>query len=78
MRQYFNVPILDRTGTQDRFNIVLKWNETYRPNPDTEVLQEALLEQLGLELVPATEPINVLFVDKANKCNTIFPRMVKL
>lgn len=66
MRQYFNVPILDRTGTQDRFNIVLKWNETYRPNPDTEVLQEALLEQLGLELVPATEPINVLFVDKAN------------
>ena len=58
MRQYFNVPILDRTGTQDRFNIVLKWNETYRPNPDTEVLQEALLEQLGLELVPATEPIN--------------------
>ena len=66
MRQYFNVPILDRTGTQDRFNIVLQWNETYRPNPDTEVLQEALLEQLGLELVPATEPINVLFVDKAN------------
>jgi uncharacterized protein (TIGR03435 family) len=66
VRQYFNVPILDRTGTQDRFNIVLKWNETYRPNPDTEVLQEALLEQLGLELVPATEPINVLFVDKAN------------
>jgi uncharacterized protein (TIGR03435 family) len=59
---YFNQPVMDETGLAGRFDFSLKWDWKH---PDPEVMKQALLDQLGLELVPARKPIEVLAVDKA-------------
>ena len=62
------IPVVDRTGLTGRFDFSLKWNEQENQQnqviPDT--LKQALLNQLGLELVPATAPVEMLVVKKAN------------
>jgi uncharacterized protein (TIGR03435 family) len=55
----FGKPVLDRTWTSQRFDMTLRW----KPN-SVDDLRKALLEQLGLELVPASEPIQLLIVEK--------------
>ena len=59
--------VIDQTGLNDRYDIDLKWSESggYQ-NPDLEALKQALLDQLGLELKPATQSIEMLVVKKAN------------
>ena len=56
-------PVLDRTGLKGTYDIKLqtkwKWNK-----PTREQLAGALLDQLGLELVPSREPIDMLVVEK--------------
>jgi uncharacterized protein (TIGR03435 family) len=60
---YFKMPVIDQTGITQRFSMDLRWRENkYRDNPDG--LKQALLEKLGLELVPATMPVEFLIVDK--------------
>jgi uncharacterized protein (TIGR03435 family) len=65
------VPVIDGSGLTGRFDYDLKWNDElvwdktgrrHFSNPDG--LKQALLNQLGLELVPAREPIEVLVVEK--------------
>lgn len=53
------VPVLDRTGVTKLFDMKLSWS------PDTkEAIHAAVLQQLGLELVPSREPIEMLVVEK--------------
>jgi uncharacterized protein (TIGR03435 family) len=62
------IPVVDRTGLTGRFDFSLKWNEPKvqqtqgLPDP----LRQVLLNQLGLELVPGTAPVEMLVVEKAN------------
>ena len=67
------VPVIDRTGLAGRFDYDLKWDDELKwddtgrghlSNP--EGLKQALLDQLGLELVPARETLDVLVVDKSD------------
>jgi uncharacterized protein (TIGR03435 family) len=62
---YFGIPVLDRTGITGHFNIDLKWDETDRQHRNPEALKQALKDQLGLELVPSREPIEMLVVERA-------------
>lgn len=64
LEKYFEIPVIDRTELTERYDINLKWNEPdYRhPNPDG--LKQALLDQLGVELVPSREPVEMLVVEK--------------
>ena len=64
LEYYFETPIIDQTGLTQNFHIDLKWNERFKGDPDHEALKEALLDQLGLELVPSNMPIEMLVVEK--------------
>jgi uncharacterized protein (TIGR03435 family) len=64
LEEYFQVPVLDKTGVATHFDFEVSWDEPeYRRNPDG--LKQALLDQLGLELVPARESISMLVVEKS-------------
>jgi uncharacterized protein (TIGR03435 family) len=57
-------PVLDRTKLYGNYDVTLytpwKWRK-----PSMEELNRALLDQLGLELVPSREPIEMLVIEKA-------------
>jgi uncharacterized protein (TIGR03435 family) len=58
--------VLDKTGLTGKFNIKLQWN---REASDSGVpgmsLFTALREQLGLQLAPATGPVQVIVIEDA-------------
>lgn len=69
---YLHIPVVDRTGLVGRFDVDLTWDDEkkwddsgryYFTNP--EGLKQAVLDQLGLELVPSREPTEMLVVEKA-------------
>jgi hypothetical protein len=56
----FQIPVIDQTGLTEPFDFHLTCNYL-----DREGLKKALLDQLGLELVPSRESIEMLVVEKA-------------
>jgi uncharacterized protein (TIGR03435 family) len=65
LEYHFATPVIDRTGLTNRFDLDLDWDETDYHHPNLESLKSSLLDQLGLELVPDREPIEMLVVEKA-------------
>ena len=61
---YFEMPVIDQTGLTQNYHIDLKWNERWGQDPNHDALKQALLDQLGLELVPGREPVEMLVVEK--------------
>ena len=61
----FGTPVIDQTGLTQHFHIDFKWNERSGDDPDHDALKQALLDQLGLELVPSNMPIEMLVVERA-------------
>jgi uncharacterized protein (TIGR03435 family) len=64
LEYYFEIPVVDRTGIEGRFDIDLKWDEPDRQHRNPEAFKQVLLDQLGLELVPGRESIEMLVVEK--------------
>ena len=62
---YFEVPVIDRTGLNRHFDIDLKWDEPDQQHLNPEGLKQALLDEFGLELVPGREPVEMLMVERA-------------
>ena len=62
---YLGTPVVDRTGLAGGFDMDVKWDDTDKASRNVDGLKQALLDQLGLELVPAHEPIEMLVVEKA-------------
>ena len=63
LEEYFETPVIDQTGLTQNYHIDLKWNERWgQTNHDA--LKQALLDQLGLELVPSNMPVEMLVVEK--------------
>jgi RNA polymerase sigma factor (sigma-70 family) len=60
-RQGLGLPVVDHTGLTGKFDFELKWN---KHDPEHDNLKQALLDQLGLALVPGSEPIEMLVVEK--------------
>jgi len=60
----FKIPVIDQTGLSKQYDYYLKWDEKDRDHLNSTGLQRALLDQLGLELVPSREPIEMLVVEK--------------
>jgi uncharacterized protein (TIGR03435 family) len=62
----FKTPVIDQTGLTNQYDIDLNWDETDFQHPNLNALKQALLDQLGLELVPTNMPIKMLVIEKAN------------
>jgi uncharacterized protein (TIGR03435 family) len=65
LEDYFEMPVIDQTGLTQNFHIDLKWKVMGKPDLDRDSLKQALLDQLGLELVPSNMPVEMLVVEKA-------------
>jgi uncharacterized protein (TIGR03435 family) len=67
MEGQFQKPIVDQTGLTNHLDIDFKWNDAdqtfHNPGVLGQVKQD-LLDQLGLELTPAFEPVDMLVVEK--------------
>ena len=63
-----HIPVVDRTGLAGTFDVDVKWNAVWDPTgyANLEATKQALLEQLGLELVPTNMPFEMLVVEKGN------------
>ena len=68
-------PVIDETGMKDRYDILLKWDESTNAPDATatngtsfnpEPLTRAVYEQLGLKMVPARRPVAGFVVRKAD------------
>jgi uncharacterized protein (TIGR03435 family) len=65
----FRMPVIDQTGLTGNYSIVFDWKWKGNWNgKDREAnlnsLKKALYDQLGLELVPSREPVEMLVVEK--------------
>jgi uncharacterized protein (TIGR03435 family) len=63
LERYFKMPVIDQTGITQHFSTELRWKEV-RGHPNHEGMEQALLDQLGLELVPDHQPVEMLVVEK--------------
>jgi uncharacterized protein (TIGR03435 family) len=60
----FVKPVIDQTGLTNNYDFILKWDDAVPNHPNKEGIRQALLDQLGLELVPTNMPIEMLVVEK--------------
>jgi uncharacterized protein (TIGR03435 family) len=65
LEYYLEIPVVDQTGLTSRFDIDLQLNKQEGQQHDPAVLKQALLDELGLELVPSYEPVEMLVIEKA-------------
>jgi len=67
LEAYGGIPIVDHTGLAGHFDYRLKWDEPEDQQteglPDS--LKAALMNQLGLNLIPGTAPVEMLVIEKA-------------
>jgi RNA polymerase sigma factor (sigma-70 family) len=71
------VPVIDQTGLTNSYDFNLEWHNkivkrningiplSHDGNPNLGEMEQALADQLGLELVPTNMPIDMLVVEKA-------------
>jgi uncharacterized protein (TIGR03435 family) len=58
------VPVIDRTGVAGKFHYYLWWGDSQETDPD---LFQAVKEQLGLKLQPASSDVEFLVIDRVSK-----------
>jgi uncharacterized protein (TIGR03435 family) len=65
LENYFHIPVVDNTGLQGRFDIDLAWDQPDFEHQNPDALKQALLDELGLELSPAKQPVEMLVVQQS-------------
>ena len=65
IEDHLGIPVIDQTGLTGRFSFDLKWDEPDAKQRNPEGLKQALLDQIGLELTPKVQPIEMLVIEKA-------------
>ncbi len=63
---WLGVPVIDQTGLTNAYDLELKWEVKGKgwTRPSEEGLKRLLLEQLGLELIPDNQPVEMLVIEK--------------
>ena len=59
-----NIPVLNQTGLDKRYDIHINW-QAQAGESAKDAFKRALVDQLGLELVPSRAPVEMLVVEKA-------------
>jgi uncharacterized protein (TIGR03435 family) len=62
----FDRPVVDETGLTDAYDIDLSWDPKLSGDAFLQVFRTKLHDQLGLELVPASRPMQMLVVERAH------------
>jgi uncharacterized protein (TIGR03435 family) len=57
-------PVVDETGLTNHFDVTLKWDQKSPDQPNPESLLRALQEQMGLDLVPAVRPMEMVRISQ--------------
>lgn len=65
LEQNCKLPIVDKTGLTENYDYALKWDQSDSKQPNLESLNQALTDQLGLELVRTNMPMKMLVIEKA-------------
>lgn len=60
----FQIPVINRTGLTNFYDFNLSWQPLDPTSSKIDILNRALIDQLGLELVPSREPVEMLIVEK--------------
>jgi uncharacterized protein (TIGR03435 family) len=63
----FERPVLDKTGLKGSFDFVFKYAQDFSEPDAGPSLFRVIQEQLGLKLVPAKGPVEILVIDRAEK-----------
>jgi uncharacterized protein (TIGR03435 family) len=61
----FKVVVIDQTGLTGNFAYSLDWDEPDPKQPNNQGLKQALIDQIGLELTPKIQPVEMLVIEKA-------------
>lgn len=64
LEDMFKQPVIDQSELMQACSLDLKWKEVEGQDPEHKALQKVLLEQLGLELEPAQQRVEMLVVEK--------------
>jgi uncharacterized protein (TIGR03435 family) len=63
LEMVFQMPVVDETGLTGSYNIDLRWKVNADQQANQDALKQALLDQLGFELVPTNMPLEMLVVE---------------
>jgi uncharacterized protein (TIGR03435 family) len=65
LEDHFKVPVVDQTGLKGHFDIDLDWDQPEFQQKAPEALKQALVDELGLDLLPAMEAVDMLIVQQS-------------
>ena len=65
LERIFQMPVVDETNLKGSYNLDLLWEVKTDPTANQEAVNQALIDQLGLELVPMHKAVEMLIVEKA-------------
>jgi uncharacterized protein (TIGR03435 family) len=71
---YLEVPVIDDTGLTNAYDFRLRWDPRLRGEEQRKAIQEALSDQLGLELIPTNQSIAMLVVEYQDGPTDYTPR----
>lgn len=58
------VPVVDQTGLKGDYAVQLDWQEEGSSDEAKAKLRQAVLDQLGLELIPTNMPIEIFVIER--------------
>jgi RNA polymerase sigma-70 factor (ECF subfamily) len=64
LETFCKMPVIDETGLNGNFSVGVKWKDLGDRDPNHDAMKKALLNTLGLELVPSRAPVEMLIVEK--------------
>lgn len=66
LENYFDAIVLDKTGLTGTYDFSINWQQPDPKQHNLPALKKALMDDLGMELTPSNEQVEMLIIEKAN------------